>query len=175
MDVRLPADTIAEVVSLATSLSSRLTVRKNTSSRLKQVSRADAVCWFIVKRGGLVSAREIKLFVTEAMARRNVTRYRYVKKVGVDCCVADRDPQTGKLVRLTCLEPCSALLNTCYGGVGKDVSGELTHTWYSGKGENVYKHYGPVAPLWRPKRGWYAPTVGGFQRSARVERMFRSL
>lgn len=59
---------------------------------------------------------------------------------------------------------CASLLNLCYGGVGKDFSGTK---W---RGYN----YGSVAPLYRPFKAQYAPTVDGVRRGAEVQNLLNS-
>jgi hypothetical protein len=141
-------------------LAARTSFAKNTSERLNQVSRVDAICWFITQVGHYATAKDIKRFATAFRGFFSHT-WKYDRKKNKNIC----NPQA--------LVACSSLLNSCYGGVGKDFGGQLYPTWY-GKGENSYKHYGDVAPLYRPIHGNYSPTIGGLRRSARVQEMLDS-
>jgi hypothetical protein len=127
-------------------LRSRATHAKNTCEAKRQISRVDAVCWFL-SQVHMASAREVKRFVTAFKGR--MSRYshydRRAKKHGV---------REG-------FEQCYALLNTAYGGVGMDVLG-TQRTCYTGS------HYGPVAPLYRPQPRHYSITVAGARRAERV-------
>ncbi len=123
-------------------LATRVKFAKNTVERFNQVSRVDAICWFLAQVGHLATAKDIKTFAT---AFRGLYH---------------RD---GKPAR----SGCYSLLNTCYGGVGKDFNGRPHGTW--GSDTNRYKNYGPVSPLYRPYRGSYSPTIGGIRRAARVQ------
>jgi hypothetical protein len=118
-------------------LRSRATYAKNTCERKRQISRVDAVCWFL-SHVQMASAREVKRFATAFKGRMCTysTRKGSVKDV----------------------ERCYALLNICYGGVGKDITG----TRFRGH------QYGPLSPLYRPQPRHYAITVAGARRAERV-------
>lgn len=66
-------------------------------------------------------------------------------------------------------DACCSLLNSCYGGVALDFSGEI------GQRDYCPKNYGRLAPLFRPYKYNYAPTVSGMQRAARVQALLDSL
>lgn len=111
-------------------LATRVKFSKNTSERLGLVSRVDAVCWYLVQQRDFVAtSKDIKLFAGAFKATS-----------------AEKNT-------------CCSLLNTCYGGVSNDFSGE--HRWGS--------NYGRVAPLFRPFKHNYSPTRGGLHRAARVQ------
>jgi hypothetical protein len=59
---------------------------------------------------------------------------------------------------------CYSLLNTCYGGVGRDFSGAKF-----GGGYRCGNNYGPLAPLYRPFKAQYSPTLDGVRRGANVQ------
>lgn len=71
--------------------------------------------------------------------------------------------------RTTGTTACCSLLNSCYGGVALDFSGEI------GQRDYCPKNYGRLAPLFRPYKYNYAPTVSGMQRAARVQALLDSL
>lgn len=120
-------------------LRSRATHAKNTCEAKRQISRVDAVCWFL-SQVQMASAREVKRFVTAFKGRLSW----YSTRRG-DGTVHG-------------VERCYALLNTCYGGVGRDITGAR----YRGD------HYGPLSPLYRPQPRHYAITVAGVTRAERV-------
>lgn len=128
-------------------LAARASYAKNTSERLGQVSRVDAICWFLSKVE-LATARDVKRFATAFKGRMST--------------VERRNRRTGKRTTHQIYEPCYALLNTAYGGVGMDVLGKL-RTCMSGSS------YGPRAPLYRPVPKHYAATVDGLRRAERVQ------
>jgi len=113
-------------------LAARTKFAKNTAERLNQVSRVDAICWYLVQVGCLSTSKDIKRFAT---AFRGDGGH-------VGCC---------------------SLLNSCYGGVGTDFSGELGR-----RGHYSAHNYGPRAPLYRPFKHSYSPTVAGLVRAERV-------
>lgn len=120
-------------------LATRTKFAKNTSERLHQVSRVDAICWYLTRVGCLATSKDIKRFATAFRTEAG--------KVG--CC---------------------SLLNSCYGGVGRDFTGEL------GRGGYRSAHnYGPVAPLYRPYPRSYSPTIAGLRRAARVQDLLNAL
>ena len=143
-------------------LLARVRFAKNTSERLGRVSRCDAICWFLTQVGHLAKAKDVKKFAT-AFRGRFATTHKY-----------DHIKQT-HTVDTEALDGCYSLLNTCYGGVGRDFSGKPYATWYSGNSENAYKHYGEIAPLYRPFKAHYSPTVGGMRRAARVQTMLDAI
>lgn len=143
-------------------LAARVKFAKNTSERLGQVARVDAVCWYLAIVG-TAKPKQVKLFATA---------FRGFQGLGQKCAV---DPKTGKVASYDAmgLVGCCSLLNTCYGGVGKDFSGATHATW--GNENNRYKHYGKIAPLYRPMPRTYAITVDGCRRAARVQDMLATL
>lgn len=124
-------------------LRSRAAHAKNTCEAKRQISRVDAVCWFL-SHVQMASAREVKRFVTAF--KGCMSQY----------TLYDRVTRTHRLV--DDVERCYALLNICYGGVGRDITG----TRYRGD------HYGPLSPLYRPQPRHYAITVAGARRAERV-------
>jgi hypothetical protein len=124
-------------------LRSHATHAKNTCEAKRQISRVDAVCWFLSKVS-MASAKEVKRFVTAFKGKPSW--YSKRRGSGTDQGV----------------ERCYALLNTAYGGVGMDVLG-TQRVCFSGS------HYGPVSPLYRPQPRHYAITVAGARRAERVE------
>ena len=128
-----------------------------SSERLNQVGRCDAICWYLSQVGYVAKAKDVKrfatafrgFFATKRMWNHETKSYGDIREV---------------------LDMCYSLLNICYGGVSSDFSGKPFASWH-GNGENGYKHYGSVAPLWRPSRGLYSPTIGGLRRAARVQSM----
>ncbi len=114
-------------------LAARVKFAKNTAERLNQVSRVDAICWFLTQVGCLATSKDIKVFATAFRGTEG--------KVG--CC---------------------SLLNSCYGGVGEDFSGEIRRGGYYSS-----RNYGQLAPLFRPYKHSYSPTIAGVRRAARVQ------
>ena len=132
-----PPHWMKDPVTLGNWLATRVKFAKNTSERLNQVSRVDAVCWFLTLQVDFVAAsKDIKLFAGAFAAQED-------------------SPRNG----------CCSLLNSCYGGVGKNFSGEMGPRYFNPR------NYGPVAPLYRPAKHFYSPTVNGVQRAARVSRL----
>lgn len=130
-------------------LRSRAAYAKNTSERLRQVSRIDATCWYL-SNVSHATAREVKRFITAFKGRKHTYR-RYARVNGQFITKKWEGP-----------EPAYAMLNTAYGGVGMDFQGKLRTCWTG-------SHYGPVAPLYRPLPRHYANTVAGLRRAARVQ------
>jgi hypothetical protein len=117
---------------------------KNTCERKGQISRVDGVCWFLSKVSH-ASPREIKRFVTAFKGFMSEYSH-YDRKTRV------HSTKSG-------VERCCSLLNSCYGGVGKDFTGVKF------RGHN----YGDIAPLYRPLPRTYALTIAGIHRAARVQ------
>lgn len=124
-------------------LRARAKYAKNTSEAKRQISRVDAVCWFL-SHVQMARAREVKRFVTAF--KGEMPSYSYFDR---------RTRMHG--VRKD-VERCYALLNISYGGVGKDITGARF------RGD----HYGPLSPLYRPQPRHYAITVAGARRATRV-------
>lgn len=133
-------------------LGARVRFAKNTAERLNQVSRVDAICWYLTQVACLATAKDIKVFATAFRGFHSTTK------------TWDRVAQK-EIVNTQALVGCCSLLNTCYGGVGQDFTGRPFNGGYRRSGLN----YGPVSPLYRPYKGSYAPTIGGIRRSARVQ------
>lgn len=133
-------------------LRARARYAKNTSERLGQISRVDALCWYLSKVNHATSL-EVKRFMTAF--KGHMPEY----------SVYNRKTREHKVVKG--LERAYALLNTCYGGVGKDFQGTLWHSYGD-------PHYGPRAPLYRPLPRMYAATIAGLSRASRVERYLDS-
>lgn len=128
-------------------LRSRARYAKNTSERLRQVSRVDALCWYLSKVSHATS-REVKRFMTAFKGHMPVySRYNH---------------KTRQTITKPDLERAYALLNIAYGGVGMDFNGKLSVCMSGPK-------YGPVAPLYRPLPKYYAVTVAGLRRASRVQ------
>jgi len=130
---------------------------KNTCERKDQISRVDAVCWFLCQVK-LASARDVKRFMTAFKGK--VYTYRCRSRRLADGSIQSRFTKVG-------LEPAYAMLNTAYGGVGMGFEGRL-RTCMTGS------HYGPVSPLYRPIPRHYAVTIGGIKRAERVQKFLNS-
>lgn len=113
-------------------LAVRLKFAKNTAERMMQVSRVDAICWYLtLPQVGCLATRDcIKKFATAFRTEDGVVL-------------------------------CSSLLNACYGGVSQSFDGSLGN-WRHG-------NYGRLAPLYRPFKAQYSPTIDGVRRGARVQ------
>jgi hypothetical protein len=134
-------------VALATLLRTQVKFAKNTSERLSQVSRVDAICWFL-SRVSHATAKDVKLFATTFKGRPTI--------------ISTWSQKTGTLACREVNDPCCSLLNLAYGGVGVGFEGKPQPCL---AGSN----YGPVSPLYRPLPRHYAATISGLQRAARVE------
>ena len=128
-----PAAWMKDPITLGNWLATRVKFAKNTAERLNQISRVDAICWYLAQVGCLATRADIVAFATAFRTMSGT--------VG-----------------------CYSLLNTCYGGVGRDFSGaKFNGGYYSSN------NYGPLAPLYRPFKANYSPTVNGIRRAARVQ------
>lgn len=128
-------------------LRARAKYAKNTCERKGQISRVDALCWYLAHVSH-ASSRDVKRFMTAFKGSMSLyTVYDY---------------NTRTRTTKPDLERAYALLNLAYGGVGYGFEGRVRPCMSGAK-------YGPVAPLYRPLPRTYAITVNGVQRAKRVQ------
>jgi len=128
-------------------LRSKAKYAKNTCERKGQISRVDALCWYL-SYVSHASSRDVKVFMTAFK--------------GCMPMYSTWDRVTKTHTMKPSLERAYALLNTAYGGVGYGFEGHVRPCYSGAK-------YGPVAPLYRPLPRTYAITVNGVQRARRVQ------
>lgn len=130
---------------------------KKTCERKGQVSRIDAVCWYLAQVTH-ASSRDVKRFMT-AFKGKGHTYRRYVPNPAY---VKGGEQPRFLTKTWEGPEPAYSMLNAAYGGVGYGFEGRVSPCMTG-------THYGPVAPLYRPLPRTYAITVGGIARARRVQ------